>query len=120
MKEAEDKNVELKQEIKLLKRLQYHQGNRLLDIEGSEQYPVKIKQLMEERKFAQEKLTDTKNKIKIETAQLKRQSEIIEAAESSMTAIRDELGPLLGRADWEQEEAPYADEEDKELNYEIA
>lgn len=37
-----------------------------------------------------------------------------------MAAIRDELGPLLGRADWEQEEIPYADDEDKELNYEIA
>ena len=37
-----------------------------------------------------------------------------------MDSIREELGPLLGRAAWEQEEAPFADEEDKELNSEIA
>ena len=65
---CEERNLDLQKEIKLLRRLQHHQGNRLVDIESTEAYPDKIKQLMEERKYANEKLQDTKDKIRVERA----------------------------------------------------
>ena len=42
-------------EIKLLKRLQHHQGNRLIDLENPNTFPEKIKHLVEERKFQTDK-----------------------------------------------------------------
>ena len=52
----------MEKEIKLLKRLQKHQGNRLVDLDSDSQFPEKIKQLMEESKFNKEKMKDLLSK----------------------------------------------------------
>ena len=41
-KEADEDLKEAKKEIKLLRRLQYHQGNRLIDITDPTTFPKKI------------------------------------------------------------------------------
>ena len=41
-KETDEDIKEAKKEIKLLKRLQYHQGNRLVDITDPTTFPQKI------------------------------------------------------------------------------
>jgi hypothetical protein len=43
IKNSEQTSKEMAQEIKLLKRLQHHTGNRLVDLDSELQYPEKIK-----------------------------------------------------------------------------
>ena len=45
----------LEKELRLLKRQQNLQGSELVRLENSETYPVKLKQLMEEVRFARER-----------------------------------------------------------------
>ena len=59
MDNVKDNMRDLKEEIKTLRKLQYHQSKRLFDLDGTENYPEKIKQLLQEKKFAGEKLKDT-------------------------------------------------------------
>ena len=75
--EVEANNREMEKDIKLLKRLQHHQGNRLQDLDDSERFPEKMKQLMEEKKWAQDRVRELHKKREHETNHLNRQNEIV-------------------------------------------
>lgn len=45
-------------EIKLLRRLQHHQGQRLLDLEHDDQINEKIRRLLEEEKWNEERIKE--------------------------------------------------------------
>ena len=77
----------MEKEIKLLKRLQIHQGNRLVDLNSDQQFPEKIKQLMEEKKFNEEKIKDLINKEKQEEAHVLRQESIITMMEGQIESL---------------------------------
>lgn len=51
VKAADNDIKETQKEIKLLRRLQHHQGNRLVDMTNPDTFPLKIQSLIEERKF---------------------------------------------------------------------
>ena len=52
---VEMKNKDLQKEIKHLSRLQHDQGNELVGLDISDQYPEKIKSLLEEVRWAKDK-----------------------------------------------------------------
>ena len=64
--EFEKLNKNLVKEIKLLKRLEHHQGNKLVDISDPDQLPSKLKQLSEQKNYAIERLVDLKAKYEFE------------------------------------------------------
>ena len=59
----------------MLKRQQKEQGSELIKLGDDMSYPAKIKQLMEEVRFAKEKQVDLKEKLRNEKEGLARQSE---------------------------------------------
>jgi len=68
----EEQSKELIKEIKQLKKLQNEHGNELVGLDISEQYPEKIKQLMEEIRFARDQSEHHKQKIQSEELQAKK------------------------------------------------
>ena len=56
--EVETENADMANEIKLLKRLQHHQGQRLVDLESTDQINEKIRRLLEEEKWCEERIKD--------------------------------------------------------------
>lgn len=71
----ESKNKDLEKEIKALKRLQHDQGNQLVGLQNTEDYPEKIKSLMEEVRWAKDKSLELEDKLKIEEKLGRRQKE---------------------------------------------
>jgi hypothetical protein len=69
---------ETSKEIRLLRRLQIHQGNRLVDLEDPETFPAKIKHLIEERKFQTDKNKDLMVKLEQERAHMDRQQQTLD------------------------------------------
>ena len=53
-----EQNRELDRELKMLKRQQQMQGSELVKLENTDTYQNKLKQLMEELRFAKEKQLD--------------------------------------------------------------
>jgi len=53
-----EQNKELEKELRLLKRQQHLQGSELHRLENTDTYQQKVKQLMEELRFAREKQMD--------------------------------------------------------------
>lgn len=71
----ESKNKDLEREIKALKRLQHDQGNQLVGLQNTEDYPEKIKSLMEEVRWAKDKSLELEDKLKSEEKLGRRQKE---------------------------------------------
>ena len=59
----------------MLKRQQKLQGNELVKLQNTDDYPTKIRQLMEDVRFAREKQMDQSEKIGNEKATIARQKE---------------------------------------------
>ena len=76
-----EQNKELEKELRLLKRQQHLQGSELHRLENTETYQQKVKQLMEELRFAREKQMDQSEKLGTEQASIARQKERIEVLE---------------------------------------
>lgn len=72
---VELKNKELQKEIKYLKKLQHDQGNELVGLDISDQYPEKIKSLLEEVRWAKDKNVELNERVEAEEKQVKRQKE---------------------------------------------
>jgi len=72
---VELKNKEVQKEIKALKKLQHDQGNQLLELQDSEEYPEKIRSLIEEVRWAKDKQIELQEKNSQEERQVKRQKE---------------------------------------------
>jgi len=72
---VELKNKEVQKEIKALKKLQHDQGNQLLELQDSEEYPEKILSLIEEVRWAKDKQIELQEKNSQEERQVKRQKE---------------------------------------------
>ena len=66
---------ELQREIKMLKKLQHDQGNELVGLDIKEDYPEKIRGLLEEAKWAKDKQFELQDKLDAEERHLKRQRE---------------------------------------------
>ena len=66
---------ELQREIKILKKLQHDQGNELVGLDIKEDYPEKIRGLLEEAKWAKDKQSELQDKLDAEERHLKRQRE---------------------------------------------
>ena len=66
---------ELQREIKILKKLQHDQGNELVGLDIKENYPEKIRGLLEEAKWAKDKQSELQDKLDAEERHLKRQRE---------------------------------------------
>ena len=58
-----EQNRELEKELKMLKRQQHLQGSELNILENTDIYQEKLKKLMEELRFANEKQVDTSEKL---------------------------------------------------------
>ena len=58
-----EQNRELDKELKMLKRQQHLQGSELNKLENTDTYQTKLKQLMEELRFAKEKQIDSTEKL---------------------------------------------------------
>lgn len=58
-----EQNKELEKELRMLKRQQHLQGSELNKLENTDTYQTKLKQLMEELRFAKEKQIDTTDKL---------------------------------------------------------
>ena len=86
---AELKIKELIKEIKHLKRLQHDQGNELVGLDFSEEYPEKIKSIMEEVKWARERRIELEAKIENEEKQAKRQKEHMLNLEENKKELED-------------------------------
>lgn len=115
IEETQRANKELVQEIKLLKRLEHHQGQRLLDISNPEQFPEKLKQLSEQKNWAVERILNLRQKEEQEKAELERQYEMTRELQAGNDEIREQLRPLE-----ENEDSISAfDYEDMKLNREI-
>ena len=69
---TEDKCKELLREIKQLKRLQHDQGNELVELDITQDYPEKIRSLMEEIKYSRDKNIELMTKLENEEKQAKR------------------------------------------------
>ena len=69
---TEDKCKELLREIKQLKRLQHDQGNELVELDITQDYPEKIRSLMEEIKYSRDKNIELMAKLENEEKQAKR------------------------------------------------
>lgn len=65
----------------MLKRQQNMQGDELQKLDNSDQYPVKLKQLMEEVRFAKEKQMNWSERVGNEQALINRQQERIKNLE---------------------------------------
>lgn len=63
IKKNEALSKELIKEIKALKKLSHDNGNELIDLDISEQYPDKIKSLMEEIRWAKDRQNELVEKI---------------------------------------------------------
>ena len=70
-----EQNKELERELRLLKRQQKLQGNELVKLQNTDDYPTKIRQLMEDVRFAREKQMDQSERIGNEKASIARQKE---------------------------------------------
>ena len=66
----------------MLKRQQKEQGSELIKLGDDSSYPAKIKQLMEDVRFAKERQLDLKEKLNSEKSGLVRQNERISNLES--------------------------------------
>ncbi|MFS8159463.1 MAG: hypothetical protein ACMG6E_04470 [Candidatus Roizmanbacteria bacterium] len=63
IKQNEVLGKELVKDIKSLKKMQHDHGNELVGLDISEQYPEKIKQLMEEIRWASDRQKELEDKI---------------------------------------------------------
>eukprot|EP00347_Sterkiella_histriomuscorum_P000706 403374819 len=69
------KNKDLNKEIKQLKKMQHDQGNELVGLQNTDEYPEKIRSLMEEVRWAKDKQIELQEKISNEEKLVKRQKE---------------------------------------------
>lgn len=76
-----EQNKEYEKELRMLKRQQNMQGDELQKLDNSEQYPVKLRQLMEEVRFAKDKQMNLSEKFGNEQALINRQREHIKTLE---------------------------------------
>lgn len=115
IKDADDETKDLMKEIKLLKRLQHHQGNRLVDMEDHQTFPHKIQGLLEEKKFHLDKNRELMIKVEKEKTHMVRQQDILAQGEKQIQEIQKELLPMSS----EDIEETAIDPEDKETLTEI-
>ena len=69
------KSKELLKEIKMLKKLQHDKSVELIEIDIKEEYPEKVRSLMEEVRWNKDKQIDLEQKIELEERQVKRHKE---------------------------------------------
>ncbi len=69
------KSKELLKEIKMLKKLQHDKSVELIEMDIKEEYPEKIRSLMEEVRWNKDKQIDLEQKIENEERQVKRHKE---------------------------------------------
>ena len=69
------KSKELLKEIKMLKKLQHDKSVELIEMDIKEEYPEKIRSLMEEVRWNKDKQIDIEQKIENEERQVKRHKE---------------------------------------------
>ena len=69
------KSKELLKEIKMLKKLQHDKSVELIEMDIKEEYPEKIRSLMEEVRWNMDKHIDLEQKIENEERQVKRHKE---------------------------------------------
>lgn len=93
VKEADKDIKETQKEIRLLRRLQHHQGNRLVDITNPNTFPQKIQSLIEERKFQADKNKDLMLKLEHEKRHMEKQNSILDNNEVLLEDIKNELLP---------------------------
>ena len=86
---TQESNKDLEKELRLLKRQQNLQGSELVRLENSETYPVKLKQLMEEVRFARERQMDQTEKLATEKVNIVRQNERIHNLEQQLQPFED-------------------------------
>ncbi len=72
---TEFKSKELLKEIKMLKKLQHDKSVELIEIDIKEEYPEKVRSLMEEVRWNKDKQIDLEQKIELEERQVKRHKE---------------------------------------------
>lgn len=72
---TEAKNKELQKEIKSLAKMQHDQGRELVGLNSAEEYPEKIRSLLEEVRWAKDKQQELRDKLEAEEKQVKRQKE---------------------------------------------
>ncbi|CDW84921.1 UNKNOWN [Stylonychia lemnae] len=84
---TELKIKDLQKEIKNLKKIQHDQGNELLGLDNKEEYPEKIRSLMEEVRWAKDKQIELQDKIAAEEKQVKRQKEHLLNLEDSKNEL---------------------------------
>lgn len=66
------KNKDLTKEIKQLKKMQHDQGNELVGLQNTDEYPEKIRSLMEEVRWAKDKHIELTDKCQNEEKLVKR------------------------------------------------
>ena len=99
----------------MLKRQQKEQGNELVKLDDENSYPAKIKQLMEDVRFAKEKQLDLKEKLNNEKSGLARQTERINNLESVVQqANGEDYSTASGRANigYQLDSSNYTDNAD--------
>lgn len=72
---TEFKSKELLKEIKMLKKLQHDKSVELIEMDIKEEYPEKVRSLMEEVRWNKDKQIDLEQKIELEERQVKRHKE---------------------------------------------
>jgi hypothetical protein len=72
---TEAKNKDLSREIKQLQKMQHDQGNELVELQNTNEYPEKIRSLMEEVRWAKDRNQELQEKLQNEEKQVKRQKE---------------------------------------------
>lgn len=84
---TELKIKDLIKEIKQLNKMQHDHGNQLLELNNTEEYPEKIRSLMEEVRWNRDKQLELKEKIYSEEKNVKRQKEHLLNLEDSKKGL---------------------------------
>lgn len=80
---TEANSKELQREIRMLKKLSHDKGNELVDLDIRDEYPEKIRQLLEEIRWARDRHSEMTEKLSVEEKQSKRQREHVHNLEDN-------------------------------------
>ncbi len=95
LREAEKRNNELMREIKALQKIQNDQSKALEKITNTNDYVQKVKNLMDELRWAKERIREVEEKSKRDDKTIKSQHEHLIRLEEQCKSLKIQNGELL-------------------------